>query len=41
MNLIRHMSDIPLSVFVLFLSNLMKLRNINLYPVKLQIKFCA
>lgn len=41
MNLIRHMRDIPVSVFVLFLSNLMKLRNINLYPDKLQMKFCA
>lgn len=41
MNLIRHMRDIPLSVFVLFLANFMKLRNINLYPVKLQGKFCA
>ena len=34
MNLIRHMRDIPLSYFVSFLSKLMKVRNINIYPVK-------
>ncbi|WP_332456877.1 IS5 family transposase [Petrimonas sp.] len=41
MNLIRHMRDIPLSLFVSFVSNVMKLKNINIYPVKAQMKFCA
>jgi len=41
MNLIRHMRDIPLSLFVSFVSKVMKLKNINIYPVKAQMKFCA
>jgi hypothetical protein len=41
MNLIRYMRDIPLPYFVSFLSKLMKVRNINIYPVKPQMKLCA
>ena len=41
MNLIRHMRDIPLSYFVSFLSKLMKVRNINIYPLGPQMKLCA
>jgi len=41
MNLIRYMRDIPLSYFVSLLLKLMKVRNINIYPVKPQMKLCA
>jgi hypothetical protein len=41
MNLIRHMRDIPLPYFVSFQSKLMRMRNINIYPVKPQMKLCA
>ena len=41
LNLIRHMKDIPLSIFVPILSNIIKLRNINLHSVKPQMRFCA
>ena len=41
MNLIRHMRDIPLSYFVSFLSKLMKVRNINIYPLGPQMKLFA
>jgi hypothetical protein len=41
MNLIRHMRDIPLPYFVSLLLNLMKVKNINIYTVKPQMKFCA
>ena len=38
MNLIRHMRDVPLPYFVSLLSNLMGVRNINIYPVMPQMK---
>ena len=41
MNLIRHMRDIPLSYFVSLLLKLMKVRTINIYPLRPQMKFCA
>ena len=41
MNLIRHMRDIPLPYFVSLLLKLMKVRNINIYPVKPQMKLCG
>ncbi len=41
MNLIRHMRDIPLPYFVSLLQKIMKVRNINIYPVKPQMKLCA
>jgi hypothetical protein len=41
MNLIRHMRDIPAPYFVALLLNLMKVRIINIYPLKPQMKFCA
>jgi hypothetical protein len=41
MNLIRHMRDIPLSYFVPLLLKLMKVRNINIYPLGPQMKLCA
>ncbi|MCE5178569.1 MAG: transposase [Porphyromonadaceae bacterium] len=41
MNLIRHMSDIPLPYFVSLLLKLMRMRNINIYPLGSQINFCA
>lgn len=41
MNLIRHMRDIPLSYFVSLLLKLMKVRNINIYPLGQQLNFCA
>nr|WP_294081419.1 transposase [Proteiniphilum sp. UBA5384] len=41
MNLIRHISDIPLLYFVSLLLNLMKVRNINIYPLRPQMNFCA
>jgi hypothetical protein len=40
MNLIRHMRDIPLPYFVSLLLKLMKVRNINIYPLGPQMKFC-
>jgi IS5 family transposase len=41
MNLIRHMRDIPAPYFVAILLNLMRMRNINIYPLGAQINFCA
>ena len=41
MNLIRHMSDILLPYFVSLLLKLMKVRNINIYPLGAQLNFCA
>ena len=41
MNLIRHMRDIPLPNFVSLLLKLMKVRNINFYPLRPQLTFCA
>ena len=41
MNLIRHMRDIPAPYFVALLLNLMKVRIINIYPVKPQMKMCG
>ena len=41
MNLIRHMRDIPLPYFVSLLLKLMKVRNINIYPLGPQLNFCA
>jgi hypothetical protein len=41
MNLIRHMRDIPLPYFVSLLFKLMKVRNINIYPLGPQMKLCA
>ena len=41
MNLIRHMRDIPLPYFVLLLLKLMKVRNINIYPLGPQMKLCS
>ncbi|QRX64127.1 transposase [Dysgonomonadaceae bacterium zrk40] len=41
MNLIRHMRDIPLPYFVSLLLKLMKVRNINIYPLGPQMKLCA
>jgi len=41
MNLIRYMRDIPLPYFVSLLLNLMKVRNINIYPLRSQMKLCA
>jgi IS5 family transposase len=41
MNLIRHMRNIPLPYLVSLLLKLMKVRNINIYPLKLQMKLCA
>ena len=41
MNLIRHMRYIPLPYFVSLLQKIMKVRNINIYPVKPQMKLCA
>ena len=40
-NLIRHMRDIPLPYFVTLLLKLMKVRNINIYPLRPQLNFCA
>ncbi len=41
MNLIRHMRNIPLPYFVSLLLKLMKVRNINIYPFRPQLNFCA
>lgn len=41
MNLIQHMRNIPLPYFVSLLLNLMKVRNINIYPLRTQLNFCA
>jgi hypothetical protein len=41
MNLIRHMRDIHVSYFVSLLLKLLKVRNINIYPVNPQMKLCA
>jgi len=41
MNLIRHMRDIPLPNFVSLLLKLMKVRIINIYPLRPQLNFCA
>ncbi|ULB33451.1 hypothetical protein [Proteiniphilum propionicum] len=41
MNLIRHMRAIPLPYFVSLLLNQMKVRNINIYPIRLHLNFCA
>lgn len=41
MNLIRHMRDIPVPYFVSLLLKLMKVRNINIYPLGPQMKLCA
>ena len=41
MNLIRHMRDIPLPYFVSLLLKLMRMRNINIYPLKPQMELCA
>jgi IS5 family transposase len=41
MNLIRHMRDIPLPYFVSLLLKLMRVRNINIYPLRAQMKLCA
>ncbi|MDD4145461.1 MAG: transposase [Prolixibacteraceae bacterium] len=40
-NLIRHIRDIPLSYFVSLLLKLMKVRDINIFPVKPQMKLYA
>ena len=41
MNLIRHMRDIPLPNLVSLLLKLMKVRDINIFPDKPQMKLCA
>ncbi|MCK9438100.1 MAG: transposase [Synergistaceae bacterium] len=41
MNLIRHMRDIPLPYFVSLLLKQMKVRNINIYPLRSQLKLCV
>jgi hypothetical protein len=38
---IRHMRDIPLPYFVSLLLKLMKVRNINIYPLGAQMKLCV
>ena len=41
MKLIRHMRNISLPYFVSLLLKLMKVRNINIYPLGPQMKLCA